>query len=535
MPKNLPILWLCCLALFIQPLCLSRPGSQPLYKKKVIKKKSKEQIYHVNKSRSRNYNAQKKRNARALQAITVTDTEKIVPRTKHEHLTQALNKVVQPADNKAAVGIKIISLKNDKCLYKKNEDQLFIPASNTKLITSAAALDILGPSYRFETQLAAVKQMGNAIGNLYIKGGGDPSLETKHLENMVINLKDHGIKEIRGNIIVDTSIFDDLSKGPGWTKDGPIFDKSPLKGLMLNHCCITVTIKPARIPGYKPSVFLTPSVPSMRIDNKARTVLALKKRSLHASRSPLSEKKISITGTISTKNKPKSYLIVLDNPHLYAAEVMQCLLKKHGIRFKGTLIVGKTPEHAKVLASHHSQPVSSLIRTVLKDSDNLYADALFKAMGMVTFHEQGTWETGKKAVDSFVSKEVGIVLSKLNLYDGSGLSHANRISPQSLAQFLSWVYSQCPYRDMFIDSLPISGIDGTLRNRMRHKDVQAKVKAKTGNLPGITSLAGYVFLSHDDIIIFAILVNRKKRSAVEFKRKLEDPICLLLSKQGAIS
>lgn len=446
-------------------------------------------------------------------------------------LTQAINNLVKPADRKAAVGIKIVSPKNDYCLYQKNPDQLFIPASNTKLFTAAAALDILGPEFRFETRLLTDQQSSTQkIGNLYLQGGGDPSLETAHLEEMVKKLKARGIREIKGNIIIDASIFDSNSTGPGWSKgDGPIFDKSPVNGLMLNHCCLTVHVKPARIPGHKPSISLDPAVGYITIENKARTTITAKKHSLHVSRSSKNEKKIIITGTIATKSKPKAYLIVLDNPHVYAAHVLMLLLKKHGVHCRGSILVGKTPKKAAILSHHYSEPVSTLVRSVMKSSDNLYADALYKRMGALTFGEPGTWGRGKKAVDAFLLNEVGLPTSKVDLYDGSGLSHANRVSPNAMAYLLSWTYKKSPYKNIFIDSLPVSGIDGTLRHRMRHKLVHARVKAKTGSLSGVSSLAGYITPKNGSPLVFVIVVNRKNKSAVEFKRKLEDHLCTLLA------
>ena len=327
-------------------------------------------------------------------------------------LSSAIHKLAHPGEQHidAAIGLKIISLKNNQVIYEKNADQLFKPASNTKLFTAAAALEILGPDYRFETQLLTNTISSTPrIDNLYIKGGGDPTFKTANLEDMVIKLKNRGIREIRGNIVIDASIFDYVPAAPGWNKnDGPIFDKSPVGGLVINHSCLTVTVKPARIPGHKPIVSLNPALTSIKIENLARTSLTSKKHSLHVSRPPKSEKKITISGTISTKTKLSGHLIVLDNPHLYVANVLLVLLKKHKIHCKGNIILGETPAKAPILARHHSEPASSIVRHMLKTSDNLYADALFKAMGAVAYGGVGSWETGKQAVDEFLSQDVGI-------------------------------------------------------------------------------------------------------------------------------
>ncbi len=451
--------------------------------------------------------------------------------TQTELLKKTIHEVVELAHRKAAVGIKIMSLKSDRCFYEKNPNKVFIPASNTKAFTSAAALALLGPHYRFETILATnTISHSRKISNLYIKGGGDPSFETMHLEEMVKQLQAQGIREIRGNIVIDASIFDSSAKAPGWNKaDGPIFDKSPVNGLMINHSCITVRLQPAKIPGHKPRISLDPAVDYITVVNKARTTQTAKKHSLHVFRSRQVERKIFITGTIAKKSKQKGYLVVLDNPHLYTAHVLQLLLKKYKIACRGAIVMGTTPDKVRVVARHYSEPVSSLIRTVLKSSDNLYSDALFKKMGAVTFGKPGSWLTGKKALELFLRTHVGITDPELELFDGSGLSHANRVSPNHLAQLLTWCYKKTPYRDFFIDALPISGVDGTLKHRMKNKAVHSKVKAKTGNLPGVSSLAGYITTKKDNPLLIVIIVNRKNKSAIEFKKKLEDHLCTLLA------
>ena len=261
---------------------------------------------------------------------------------------------------------------------------------------------------------------------------------------------------------------------------------------MLNHCCLTVRVKPARIPGHKPQVTLDPAVDYITISNKARTALQTKKRSLHVARSSKSEKNITISGTISTKSKQKGFLVVLDNPHLYTAHVVQLLLKKHKIICRGSIVVGTTPTKAPVLVRHHSEPISQLIRFMVKDSDNLYADALFKMMGAVTSADQGNWARGKKAVESFLVNEIEFPKGTFDIYDGSGLSHSNRVSPNHLAQLLMWAHKSSPHKDIFIESLPVSGIDGTLNVAICGKPVHSKVKAKTGSLTGVSSLAGYI-------------------------------------------
>ncbi len=454
--------------------------------------------------------------------------QKSIPQKHKQTLAAAIQAIVQQSDKKAQVGIKVVNLHTNTCLFQKNPDKLFTPASNTKLFTTGAALHILGPSYTFRTRLLTDKQVNpHTINHLYIKGSGDPTLKTKDLESLVTTLKTRGTKEIQGNLIIDSSIFDAEGVGPGWgTGDGPIFDKSPTGGLLINHSCITIRVKPAAV-GRAPQVFLEPENTLNKIVNNARTTTHAKEHALHVIRTK--DHRIIITGTIAKKSKQKYFRIAIDHPDLYAGHTLHALLKKNRITLKGKIKTGIAASGLTVLATHTSKPAIKMIRTVMKRSDNLYADALFKKMGAKVYGSPGTWAKGKKAVEAFLKDEVGLVDTQLQLHDGSGLSHANKVSPNHITHYLNWIHTKASFKAQFIETLPISGIDGSLRNRMKHKSVHAKVKAKTGSLFGVSSLSGYITAGSGRELSFVIMVNRKNKSAVEFKRKLEDHLCTLLA------
>lgn len=442
-------------------------------------------------------------------------------------LAQNIHKAAQDAHKKASVGIKIVSLKTQKVLYQKNADQLFTPASNTKIFTACAAYHILGSDHRFETELLTNKQLTSGrIENLYIRGTGDPTLTAQDLEELVHSLKNRSVREIQ-NLVVDSSLFDTQTTAPGWTPgDGPIFDKSPVGGLMVNHSCISVGIQPARIVGHKPIVHLDPPA-SVTVENKARTVASGSKTKLHVSRTK--NNTIVVQGTIAKGAKQKYYRFSVDQPHIFAGHALMNLLKKHKIQCRGKLMIGKTPPNAKVLARHQSETCDSIVHYMMKQSDNLYADALAKKMGAVRYGTPGSFASGTRAIHEFLKKETLIDLTGFVLNDGSGLSHANKISPNHLSSFLYWIYTKAPFKEKFMSSLPLSGVDGTLRRRMQKRSAHAKVKAKTGNLSGVTSLSGFITPQKGEHFSFVIVVNRKNKSAVEFKRKLEDHICTLLA------
>ena len=315
-------------------------------------------------------------------------------------LTKAIHAIVEQAGKKAATGIKVISLKNNACIYEKDADTVFIPASNTKLLTAGAAYQLLGADFCFQTELSTDLRLNSTrINNLYIKGSGDPSLITEDLESLVHQLKRNHIREIRGDIILDASIFDDVPLAPGSSKgDGPIFDKSPVAGFTVNHSCISVRVKPARSLRRRPLVFLDPYIAALPIENKALTVGTPKKQNIWVS---CTDDSIVVNGTISIKDSAKCYRIALKNPSHYAAKLLISLLKKHKIVVRGRLLAGRVPQDAQRLAVHRSAPLNSLIKFMMKSSDNLYADSFFKKMGELKYGAPGTWAKGKKQLRPF--------------------------------------------------------------------------------------------------------------------------------------
>ncbi len=472
----------------------------------------------------------KRKRSRTYSSSTPTPKVKgLSPQERLRELRRTVDKLVREADKKASVGVKVVLLKNNSTVYEKNANELFKPASNTKLITAAAAFHILGPQYRFKTTLFTDRKVGaHAINNLYIRGSGDPTLTDKDLATLARRLRSQGISEIKGDIIVDASRFNMQGTGPGWrTGDGAIYDKAPTGALMVNHSCIRVRVKPSRVVGKRPIVTLYPHTPYSRIQNNAQTRAKTKGRSIHVLRGV--NNKIIVRGSVSKKSASKFYRIAVEHPHRYAGQVLAAVLKKNKLFFTGKVKTGRVPKSAKFLAEHTSNKLSTIIRYMMKASDNLYADAIFRAMGAQMYGAPGTWTKGKLAVNSFLKNTVGMNTSTIIIKDGSGLSHKNKVSPNHFIKLLTWVYTKSPHKESFIASLPIGGVDGTLRNRMKHRSTKAAVKAKTGSLSGVTSLSGYITPKTGLPLIFVIMVNRTHKSAVIFKRKLEDQLCKLLA------
>jgi D-alanyl-D-alanine carboxypeptidase/D-alanyl-D-alanine-endopeptidase (penicillin-binding protein 4) len=384
-------------------------------------------------------------------------------------LQSFINTTVSQANPNLHVGIEIYSLTQNKLLYSNNEQKLFIPASNTKIITAAATLHHLGSHFKFETILATDQPINNGkvSGSLYLKGSGDPSLSDTNLESLVIALKKQGITHIQGTICVDATEFDEFPFAPGaFIDDIGAKDFPPVDTLTIN----------------------------------------------------------SFNCGVNQRN----YWQFL--PRHYTAQLFMRLLKKHGIAYKGKAVFKKMPAQAHQLAVHYSAPLKELVATMMKYSDNLYADCFFKKLGAAKLGAPGTWKKGQEVIKQFLLSSLSISHDDLMIYDGAGASRYNSISPDHFTKILIWADKQ-PFAADFLAALPTSGVDGSIANRMRR--IPGKVKAKTGNLylSGASSLSGYVENRAKERFVFSIMINGiiPTASGKNYKHCIEDAIASFIA------
>ncbi|MBS0653999.1 MAG: D-alanyl-D-alanine carboxypeptidase/D-alanyl-D-alanine-endopeptidase [Verrucomicrobia bacterium] len=434
--------------------------------------------------------------------------------------------IIQSSDSNVHIGIEIVSLATGKTLYETNAGQLFMPASNMKLITGAAALEILGTDYRFVTKVYTDGFIDKGVlkGNLWIKGSGDPELSTSSLEELVLQLKLKGIHRVQGNLYIDRSDFDGVAQGPGWTwDDGAVVWNSPLDALTVNHSCVDVWVKPNFRDNLPPEVHVYPKTQLVTVDNHALTTEKTEALSVER-RWKTKEDIIDVKGCISKEEEVQKFKIPVESPHLYAAYVFRDLLDKNGIKFKGVIGEKKVGPEDKELASYASRPLFEMVVEMMKVSDNLIADSLFKKIGQKVSGSPGSWQNGTEAIKSFLSEKVGLDTSNMVIVDGSGLSRYNLLSPRQLVALLTWIDRQGSISSEFMASLPISGIDGTLSDRMTDPSIKGKVRAKTGSLMGVSTIAGYATTVKGERLVFSIMMNGFTKESSEYKRQVEDRI-----------
>lgn len=416
----------------------------------------------------------------------------------------------QPALSLNQTGVEIISMKTGKTLLSSNANTPLMPASNMKVITSSAALSLLKPEFRFKTTLFTDgHQSGDTLqGNLYLKGYGDPVLNDDRLGNLIQELRYLGIHKITGNLLVDDSFFDDERTGKGWKSTyGAAAYSARISALSLNLNTVDIQVRPTQL-GQPAKIVLKPENTFFEVENHARTTSG--RTRLKIMRQLVNGKnRIVVTGNIYIQGRTEIEKINLDNPSLYVGNVAQNFLKRENIQLEGRLSKAVTPNGARILASTLSPTLREVVNQLNKHSVNLIAENLLKFLGATFKGAPGSSAKGAEVVkEKFLYGLVGLPRNdQLVIADGSGLSPLNRITAHTLTSVLQYMFEQFDVSVDFMSSLPISGVDGTLKKRMNIPSLKRHVRAKTGFINGVSSLSGYISTDGNEILIFSFLMN----------------------------
>ncbi len=429
-----------------------------------------------------------------------------------------------------ATSIKIYSPEQKEILYERGSKQLLRPASNMKILTAIGAIMRLGPEHRFTTAVLAdtIHRSANAARDLYLRGGGNSELRTSHLDSLARTIASSGIRTIRGSLIADNSYFDTTWFGKGWMwDDEPFSFGAPISALSLNKNCVRVTVTPAPSAGAAPVVGLDPPTAYMSVVNNARTVSDTVRQALTITRSFAERQNlIRIEGEILAGARVRSELVSVWRPDLYAATVFKELLEKAGIRVEGGIRSGKTPPQATMVAAH-TLPLDSILMSVNKMSDNLSAESLLRTLTVVADSSTQSPERGVSEINRLFYS-LGVDTSRYLQADGSGVSHYNLISAETIVDLLTRFETAPDNFSILYNTLPIAGIDGTLSSRMIGTRAQGNVRAKTGTMSGISSLSGYVTTLDGERLAFSILMQNFLGSSRPY-RDTQDAICVRLA------
>ncbi len=437
--------------------------------------------------------------------------------TKTNYQSKLRSLVPPEARGNGKLGVYVKSLNTGRVLFEYNPNKNFIPASNNKVISSYAALSLLGKNFRFKTEFYKGGELSNGtlFGGLYVKAYGDPSITTDDLIKIIRDLKKKGIKRIKGDIYFDDTYFDNVNYAKGWKKAwrGDYYCP-PIDAFSLNYNTIDVTVSP-RKRWDSPIVEITPAAYIPNIKNTAQS--SKYKSQLIVSQNSSGEE-IFIKGKINVKSRPQKYTISVMKPVSYFGLVFRNLLVLEGIEFDGQIIRKKTPAWATVFYTHKSKPLHEIVNDFNKDSVNIIGEAIVKTLGAKYVGTPGTWENGSYVITKFL-KDSGIG-DNISIADGSGLSRYNRVSPKELAMILSKAYNKSDFSYEYMSSLPVAGIDGTLKKRFRRSKIKGKVAAKTGYLNGVRALSGYVFAKDGNVLVFSVISNGLGWKAKTFQNEL---------------
>ena len=438
--------------------------------------------------------------------------------------------LADPALKHGIQGVVIESLASGRVLYERNRDLVFIPASNFKLVVSAASLDRLGPDCTFATQVYMSGRLdahGVLDGDLILVGGGDPVLSSDDLRALAAEVIGKGIRRITGQIIADESRFDDVRLGWGWSwDDEPFYYSAQISALSVDRNVVGVYVYPGAKEGDPVRIGLRPPSGYFRIESTARTGAPKSENTIYVDRER-GKNLIRISGSmpIDFKTTKATELITMENPALYAATLFKDMLGRSGVRAAGSTVIGKKPDGAELLAEHKSPPLSKILALLNKPSDNLIAEMLLKNLG-AEIKGKGTAAAGEEVELDFL-KTAGADMSAISINDASGLSRLDYISPGNLVALLKHMWRHKHSR-VFLDSLPIAGVDGTLRSRMKGTPAQNNVRAKDGYISRVSTLSGYVTTRSGEPLVFSIMMNGHLCPASDAKR-VQNSICVLLA------
>lgn len=376
--------------------------------------------------------------------------------------------------------------------------QMALPASTQKVITALAALLQLGPDYRFTTTFETRGNISSGVlkGDLIVRFSGDPTLKRQQIRNMVAQLKNQGVREIRGDVLVDTSVFASHDKAPGWPwNDLTQCFSAPPAAAIIDRNCFSVSLYSATKPGDNAFIRVASYYP-VHMFSEVRT---LAKGSPDAQYCELDVvpgelNRYTLTGCLPQRAEPLPLAFAVQNGASYSGAIVKDELLQADIKIDGHLRGQTTPNTpGTVLAQTQSAPLHDLLRVMLKKSDNMIADTVFRTIGHERMNVPGTWRAGADAVRQILRQKAGINLGNTILVDGSGLSRHNLIAPATMMQVLQYI-AQHDQELNFISMLPLSGHDGTLQYRggLHEAGVDGKVSAKTGALQGVYNLAGFI-------------------------------------------
>jgi D-alanyl-D-alanine carboxypeptidase/D-alanyl-D-alanine-endopeptidase (penicillin-binding protein 4) len=428
----------------------------------------------------------------------------------------------------AQIGIAVLDIESGRYLAVSNEHAPLNPASNAKLYTAATALATLHGNHRFETTLSGNVRGGAVTGPLVLRGHGDPSLSTDDLWSLVQELREQGVKRVDGDILVDQRFFDEQTTPPAFDQQPNEWAsfRAPVSALALNENTVTLSVRPTS-PGapalvaFDPPGFVDVTGEVKTGEGGADTVgleLSGNGRRLAA----------KVSGAVGSGSHLVRYVRRVDDPTLLGGYALKAVLEESGIPVSGDVKPGY--HSGTLLARHQSQPLSTLLYSLGKTSDNFYAEMIFKTLGGEGHGRPARSADGAEMVTHWLDK-VGANDPGVVIKNGSGLFDSNRVTAASVVLLLRAAWRDVAIQPEFVAQLAIGGVDGTLHRRFASERARRAVRAKTGTLDDAVALSGYVLGAPGrGPIAFSILMNHIE-GKVDPARRVADTLVELIARR----
>ncbi|HUQ19953.1 MAG TPA: D-alanyl-D-alanine carboxypeptidase/D-alanyl-D-alanine-endopeptidase [Gemmatimonadaceae bacterium] len=410
-------------------------------------------------------------------------------------------------------GIMAVSLTRGDTLFSYNAGTPLLPASTMKMLTTAVALERLGPKYQFSTDVlydGTLDQDGTIRGNVYLRGDGDPSLSGRYLKGgpnapikfLADQLAARGIKHVTGEVIGDASAFDDQRVPEGWlTRYLQSGYAARVSGLSLNENLVWVTVDGS-------GARLEPATSAIPLTNNVRVVPGTGAR-LSVRR--FGDGSVVVSGTIGSRAGPRRYVYVVEDPARFTTGALRASMIAAGIAVDGGIRLGATPSSATKIASIQSPTLDRIISAMNRESINHFAELLLRnAARGPDRKQQGTIGNARSLLRQFFATKVGADSASLQVFDGSGLSTLDRVTPRGMTQMLGYAH-KAEWGPYFHASLPVAGESELLRRRMKGSPAQGNLHAKTGTTNDVIGLGGYVTAADGEVIAFSFIYNGADR------------------------
>ena len=441
------------------------------------------------------------------------------------HLEKA---ATHPRFAAAMLGVKVESLDTGRVIFEQNAEKLLKPASNGKMYTGALALDRFGPDYKIRTSFYSTSRpdaSGNLSGDLIVYGRGDPSFSArfnegdykKAIDELADAVTKAGIKNVQGDLVGDESFFRGTRFGTGWSVDDlQYYYGAEASALTLQENTVDLVFKAGEKIGDPLKIITKPETKYLTFENRAKTVDKEGRSSVDVYR-PIDSNVVYVHGSLPLGKSADDSVAVYNAP-LWFITTLRDALAKRGVTISGKLktVNWLDREVAPIdfsklteVAFIESRPMAEMVKNMMKPSQNLYAHLLLLQVGEKTRNAENqrmnSDDLGLAELKKFCA-EAGIKSGDVLLEEGSGLSRGCLLKPSASVQLLKYM-SKHRFAGAFYDSLPIAGVDGTLRSRFKGTAAEKNLRAKTGTIRYVNSISGYVTSKAGEHLVFSIMLN----------------------------